>query len=56
MQDWVLANIIVFFASLLQATTGFGFAIMATPFLLLVYNSRDCIQLSILLSFAIAIL
>ena len=55
MQDWVLANIIVFFASLLQATTGFGFAIVATPFLLLVYNSRDCIQLSILLSFIIAI-
>ena len=56
MQDWVVANIIVFFASLLQATTGFGFAIMATPFLLLVYNSRDCIQLSILLSFFIAII
>lgn len=56
MQDWILVNIIVFFASLLQATTGFGFAIMSTPFLLLVYDSRDCIQLSILLSFTIALI
>ena len=55
MYELLLANGIVFFASVLQAATGFGFAIMATPFLLLVFNSRDCIQMSILLSFFIAI-
>lgn len=55
MYELLLANGIVFFASVLQAATGFGFAIMATPFLLLVFNSRDCIQMSILLSFFIAV-
>ncbi|MBP2641008.1 MAG: hypothetical protein H6Q66_1959 [Firmicutes bacterium] len=55
MYELILANGIVFFASVLQAATGFGFAIMATPFLLLVFHSRDCIQMSILLSFFIAI-
>lgn len=55
MYELILANVIVFFASVLQAATGFGFAIMATPFLLLVFDSRDCIQMSILLSFFIAI-
>lgn len=56
MQEWIFAAIIVFFASALQAITGFGFAIAATPFLLLLYNSRDSIQISIFLSFFIAIL
>ncbi len=56
MQEWFLAGVIVFFASTLQAVTGFGFAITATPFLLLVYNSRDSIQISIFLSFFIALI
>lgn len=56
MQEGIFAGIIVFFASILQAATGFGFAIVATPFLLLVYNSRDCIQISILVSLFIAAL
>lgn len=55
MQEWLFAGLIVFFAAVLQAITGFGFAITATPFLLLLYNSRDCIQISIFLSFFIAV-
>lgn len=56
MYQWILAAVIIFFASVLQATTGFGFAIMATPFLLLVFDSRECIQISIILSFIVSIL
>ena len=55
MYEWIFATLIVFLASVLQAATGFGFAIMATPFLLLVFDSRDCIQISIILSFFISI-
>lgn len=56
MSEWAFATIIVFLASVLQAVTGFGFAIVSTPFLLLIFNSRDCIQMSILLSLFIAII
>lgn len=56
MYEWILATIIVFFASILQAATGFGFAIMATPFLLLVFDSRESIQISIILSFVVSLL
>ncbi|MTI81602.1 MAG: sulfite exporter TauE/SafE family protein [Firmicutes bacterium] len=55
MYELLLAAIIVFVASVLQSAIGFGFAIVATPFLLLVYNSRDVIQLSIILSFFVAV-
>lgn len=40
---------IVLVASTLQAATGFGFAIMATPFLLLLFEAHDAIQLNIIL-------
>ncbi|ABO51252.1 protein of unknown function DUF81 [Desulforamulus reducens MI-1] len=56
MYESIFAGLIVFFASVLQASTGFGFAIMATPFLLLVFDSRDCIQISIFLSLFIALI
>lgn len=56
MQEWMIASVIVFSAATLQALTGFGFAILATPLLLLLYDSRDSIQMSILLSFMIAII
>ncbi|HZK53339.1 MAG TPA: sulfite exporter TauE/SafE family protein [Desulfosporosinus sp.] len=54
--QWIFATIIIFFASVLQAATGFGFAIMATPFLLLIFDSRECIQISIILSFVVSLL
>jgi uncharacterized membrane protein YfcA len=48
--------IIVLVASTLQAGTGFGFSIMATPFLLLLFGSHDAIQLNILLSLLLSII
>lgn len=56
MHEIIFGSLIVFFASTLQALTGFGFAITATPLLLLLFNSRDSIQMSILLSFFIAVI
>jgi uncharacterized protein len=48
--------IIVLAASIIQAGTGFGFSIMATPFLLLIFESHDAIQLNIILSLLISLL
>lgn len=50
MNELTLVHGIVFFAAALQAITGFGFAVMATPLMLLVLNSANCIQISIFLS------
>ncbi|WP_347490289.1 sulfite exporter TauE/SafE family protein [Desulfoscipio sp. XC116] len=46
--------LIVFIASILQTATGFGFAIMAVPCLLAVFEPHDAIELNIILSFLIA--
>ena len=56
MYEWILAAVVVFFASILQAATGFGFAIMATPFLLLVFDSRESVQISVILTFVVSLL
>ena len=56
MNEWIIVNIIVLLAAALQAITGSGFAIMATPFLLIVMESRECILISIFLSFLITII
>lgn len=48
--------VIVFIASTLQAGTGFGFSIMATPFLLLILEPHDAIQLNIILSLLISLI
>ncbi len=42
--------LVVLVASTLQSATGFGFAIMATPFFLLLFEMHDAIQLNIILS------
>lgn len=55
MADLVIANIIVVIAALLQACTGFGFSVLATPFLLLVYPVGDAIQINIILSILISV-
>ncbi|MEG6616713.1 sulfite exporter TauE/SafE family protein [Peptococcaceae bacterium 1198_IL3148] len=54
MEMLVLSSLIVFLASILQASTGFGFSIMATPFLLLIYEAHDAIQINIILSLLIS--
>lgn len=46
----------VLIASTLQAATGFGFAIMAIPFLLLLFEPHDAIQLNIILCFLISLI
>ncbi len=48
--------LIVLIASTMQAATGFGFAIMSIPFLLLLLDPRDAIQLNILLALIISLM
>src|ERR1700687_5019715 len=45
-----------FAAALLQATNGFGFAVLAVPFLLLLVPAAQAIQLVIILSLAISLI
>lgn len=46
---------IVLIASVLQTSTGFGFSIMATPLLLLLFVPQEAIQINIILSLIISI-
>jgi uncharacterized membrane protein YfcA len=46
---------IILVASVLQTSTGFGFSIMATPFLLMLFLPQDAIQINIILSLLISI-
>ncbi len=55
MVELMPAAAIVLLASVLQACTGFGFSILATPFLLLVYDAREAIQINIILSILISL-
>jgi uncharacterized protein len=54
--DSVLLIVIILVASILQTSTGFGFSILATPFLLLLYAPNEAIQINLLLSLIISIL
>ncbi len=42
--------IIILVASVLQTSTGFGFSILATPFLLLLFKPIEAIQINLILS------
>ncbi|MFD2638851.1 sulfite exporter TauE/SafE family protein [Piscibacillus salipiscarius] len=53
--DIVLFIIIIVVASILQTSTGFGFSIMATPFLLLLFEPAEAIQINLILSLLISI-
>lgn len=55
METWLAPSLIVFAASSLQAATGFGFSVMATPFLLLVFEAHTAIQINIILSLLISV-
>ena len=46
--------IIIFVSSVLQTSTGFGFSILATPFLILLFDVREAIQINLLLSLVIS--
>jgi uncharacterized membrane protein YfcA len=45
---------IILFASILQTSSGFGFSIMATPFLLMIFEPMEAIQINIILSLVIS--
>ncbi len=55
METWLLSGVIILIASLLQTSTGFGFSVIATPFLLIIYNPYDAIQINLILSLVISI-
>ena len=42
-------------ASILQTSTGFGFSILATPFLLLIFEPMEAIQINLILSLIISL-
>src|SRR5690625_1325293 len=46
--------IIILVASILQTSTGFGFSILATPFLLLIFEPKEAIQINLVLSLIIS--
>lgn len=52
----IMFVIIILVASVLQTSTGFGFSIMATPFLLLLFHPHEAIQINIILSLLISVL
>ncbi|MGB2994136.1 MAG: sulfite exporter TauE/SafE family protein [Paenisporosarcina sp.] len=45
---------IILVASILQTSTGFGFSILATPFLLLLFKPMEAIQINLILSLFIS--
>ncbi|MDN4606718.1 sulfite exporter TauE/SafE family protein [Sporosarcina highlanderae] len=53
--DIILFITIIIVASVLQTGTGFGFSIVATPFLLLLFDARDAIQINLFLSLVISL-
>ncbi|MFD2130878.1 sulfite exporter TauE/SafE family protein [Pseudogracilibacillus auburnensis] len=54
MEDVIVLIIIVLVASLLQTSTGYGFSIIGTPFLLLIYPAHMAIQVNIILSICLS--
>ncbi|WP_261131355.1 sulfite exporter TauE/SafE family protein [Bacillus sp. Marseille-Q3570] len=52
--DIVIFILIILVASVLQTSTGFGFSILATPFLLLLFKPTEAIQFNLILSLIIS--
>src|SRR5690625_7919567 len=52
--DLIVLVSIVLVASLLQTSTGYGFSIIGTPFLLLIYPAHTAIQINIILSICLS--
>ncbi|QWG44329.1 sulfite exporter TauE/SafE family protein [Bacillus mycoides] len=55
METTLIFICIILVASVLQTSTGFGFSIMATPFLLMLFLPQEAIQINIILSLIISI-
>lgn len=56
LENWLMFLCIIIVASILQASTGFGFSIMATPFLLMLFLPHEAIQINIVLSLLISLI
>ena len=54
MGTFLLFAMILLMASVLQTSTGFGFSILATPFLLLIFEPIEAIQINLILSLVIS--
>ncbi|MEK3934306.1 sulfite exporter TauE/SafE family protein [Sporosarcina sp. FSL W7-1349] len=54
MGEWTILIVLVLVASLLQTSTGYGFSIIGTPFLLLMYPAHTAIQINIILSLCLS--
>ena len=54
MEDLIVLMMIVLVASMLQTSTGYGFSIIGTPFLLLLYPAHMAIQINIILSICLS--
>ncbi|WP_196426585.1 sulfite exporter TauE/SafE family protein [Lysinibacillus cavernae] len=52
--EFIFYLFIILTAAILQTSTGFGFSIMATPFLLLLFSPQEAMQMNILLSLVIS--
>ncbi|NNU82077.1 sulfite exporter TauE/SafE family protein [Halovulum dunhuangense] len=52
--EFLAANLIVFLAAAIQACTGFGFSVLATPLLLLIFAPAAAIQINLALSILIS--
>lgn len=55
-QAWVVSCLVVFTAAVLQSVTGFGFALIAVPLFLLVYDPHTAIAVTMLISFTTLLL
>lgn len=51
----LLFILIILIASILQTSTGFGFSIVSTPFMLLIMEPREAVQISLILSLVISL-
>lgn len=54
MLELIIFFLIILFASILQTSSGFGFSIIATPLLLLLFSPQEAIHINILLSLVIS--
>ncbi len=55
MIELLLFFLLILLASVLQTSSGFGFSIMATPFLLMLFSPQEAMQINILLSLVISL-
>ncbi len=53
---WISVFGTVFFAALIQSTTGIGFGLIATPFLLIALTGSSAVQITIILSLGMSVM